>query len=304
MKSNITASIQDRLKNLSKNRKEEYNYVLNRYGAERLLYRLSQSPCRREYILKGATLFKIWSGEEHRPTRDLDFLSFGSHKNIDIEHIFRELCLIECQEDGVIFLPASVKGEIIKQDQQYEGVRIKLMGKLGSHSSHMQIDIGFGDVVTPDAKEEVINTILGMPEPVLKIYPRETVIAEKFQAIVDLGIINSRLKDFYDIWYLCKSYEFCGDLLYQAIKNTFERRKTSIPMKEPLAFTAEFIEDPEKQRQWIAFLKKLNKDDRQPRFDEIVTTIKDFLIPPCIAITQDIGFDKVWNVTGYWHLHK
>ncbi|WP_414552540.1 nucleotidyl transferase AbiEii/AbiGii toxin family protein [Anabaena sp. CCY 0017] len=297
---NIAASIRDKLLNLSRKRGEQYNYLLTLYVGERLLYRLSQSPNQQQYILKGATLFKVWNGEPHRATKDLDFLSFGNNEVKHIEKVFQEISLIECEEDGIIFLPESIKAQVIKEDQQYEGVRVNITGKLGTNLCKLQVDIGFGDVVTPDAQEEVIDTILDVPKPKLKTYPRETVIAEKFQAMVDLGIKNSRIKDFYDIWFLCKDFEFQGDLLSQAIKNTFTRRKTEIPIKVPLALTPEFTNDPEKRKLWIAFLKKVKIGEPQLTFDEVVTFIKSFIMPPCMASAQNKSFEKVWNVAGYW----
>jgi len=299
---NIAASIRDRLLNLSKKRGENYNYLLTLYVGERLLYRLSQSPYQQQYILKGATLFKVWNGEPHRATKDLDFLSFGNNEVKYIEKVFQEICLIECEQDGIIFLPESSKIQVIKEDQQYEGVRVEITGKLGTNLCKLQVDIGFGDAVTPDAQEKEIDTILDAPKPILKIYPRETAIAEKFQAMVSLGIINSRMKDFYDIWFLCqdKDFKFHGDLLCQAIENTFNRRKTEIPIKEPLAFTQEFTNDPDKQKQWTAFLKKSNIGEPQLKLDDVVAVIKNFIMPLCIASTKNESFNKVWNVEGYW----
>jgi predicted nucleotidyltransferase component of viral defense system len=298
----IAASIRSRLLNESKKRGETFDQLLTLYVGERLLYRLSQSPYQKQYILKGATLFKVWNGEPHRATNDLDFLSFGNNEVEHIKKVFQEICLIECEEDGIIFVPESIEAEVIKEDQQYKGVRVTIKGKLATipRPCKLQVDIGFGDAVTPKAKEEVIDTILDVPKPKLIIYPRETVIAEKFQAMVDLGIKNSRLKDFYDIWFLCKDFEFQGDLLCQAIGNTFERRKTKIPIKEPLALTQEFTNDPNKQKQWTAFLNKIKKGNPQLTFDEVVTVIKIFIMPPCIAYVKNENFDKVWNVGGFW----
>ncbi|MBE9249657.1 nucleotidyl transferase AbiEii/AbiGii toxin family protein [Dolichospermum sp. LEGE 00240] len=298
---NIAASIRSRLLNLSKERREDYNYLLILYLGERLLYRLSKSRYQQQFILKGATLFKVWNGEPHRATKDLDFLSSGNNEVEYIEKVFQEICLINCEEDGIIFLSESIKAQVIKEDQQYEGVRVEIIGKLGTNQCKLQVDIGFGDVVTPNPQEELINTILlDTPKPKLIIYPRETVIAEKFQAMVDLGIINSRMKDFYDIWFLCKDFEFQGDLFCQAIGNTFKRRKTEIPIKEPLAFTQEFTNNPQKSKEWAAFLNKIKKGNPQLTFDEVVTVIKSFIMPPCIASAKDEKFDKVWNVGGFW----
>jgi predicted nucleotidyltransferase component of viral defense system len=297
---NIAASIQSKLLTLSRKRGEDYNYLLTRYFGERLLYRLSQSQYQEQYILKGATLFKVWNGEPHRATKDLDLLCFGNNEVEYIEKIYKEICSLHCEEDGIIFLPESVTGEVIKEDQEYEGIRIKLKGKLGKIEIPIQVDIGFGDAVTPDAEEVEIEPILDTPKPRLRIYPRETVIAEKFQAMVSLGIRNSRIKDFYDIWFLSKNYEFQGYLLCQALKKTFERRKTEIPMKEPLALTQEFVNDSDKQKQWQAFLSKSRIRLTPNSFGEVINEIQNFIMPPCLAAAQNKKFDKLWITSGDW----
>ncbi|MBD2569492.1 nucleotidyl transferase AbiEii/AbiGii toxin family protein [Anabaena lutea] len=297
---NIAASIQAKLLTLSKKIGEDYNYLLTRYVGERLLYRLSQSPYQKQYILKGATLFKVWHGEPHRATKDLDLLCFGNNEIEYLVNIYQEICTIHCEEDGIIFLSESVTGELIKEDQEYEGVRIKLKGKLVKIEITIQVDIGFGDAVTPDAEEVDIEPILDIPKPRLRIYPRETVIAEKFQAMVSLGISNSRMKDFYDIWFLCKNFEFQGNLLRQALNNTFDRRKTEIPVKEPLALTEEFFNDSNKQKQWQAFKKKLKIEQTPNSFSELINEIKNFIMPPCLAAAQNENFDKIWTISSFW----
>ncbi|MBD2293123.1 nucleotidyl transferase AbiEii/AbiGii toxin family protein [Anabaena sphaerica FACHB-251] len=297
---NIAASIQAKLLNLSKTRGEDYNYLLTRYFGERLLYRLSQSPYQAQYILKGATLFKVWNGEPHRATKDLDLLCFGNNEIEYLVNVYKEICTIHCEEDGITFLPESVRGELIKEAQEYEGVRIKLKGQLVKIEIAIQVDIGFGDAVTPDAEEVEIEPILNTPKPRLRIYPRETVIAEKFQAMVSLGISNSRIKDFYDIWFLCKNFEFQGNLLSQAINNTFHRRKTEIPVKEPLALSEEFVNDSNKQQQWQAFKKKLKIEQTPNSFGELINEIQKFIMPPSVASAQNENFDKIWSISGYW----
>lgn len=297
---NIAASIRTKLLNLSKTRKEDYNFLVIRYVGERLLYRLSQSQYQQQYILKGATVFQVWNGEPHRATKDLDLLCFGNNKIEYIENIFKEICSIRCEEDGIIFLPESIRGEVIKEDQDYEGIRIKLKGKLFEQEITVQVDIGFGDAVTPEAEEVEIESILDAPKPRLRIYPRETVVAEKFQAMVSLGISNSRIKDFYDIWFLAKNFEFKGDSLRQALKNTFDRRKTEIPVKEPLALTKDFFNDSDKQKQWQAFLNTKKIGHTPNSFDEIINEIKDFIMPPCLAAAQNENFEKLWIRSGNW----
>jgi predicted nucleotidyltransferase component of viral defense system len=297
---NVPASIRSKLLQLSKQRGEDFNYLLIRYGSERLLYRLSQSPYQRQFILKGATLFRVWNGEPHRATKDLDLLSFGANDVPSLMEIFKEICCQQYEQDGISFQEGTVTGEKIKQDQEYEGVRINLLAMLDSTKISIQVDIGFGDVVTPLPEDALLASILDLPSPRLQIYPRETVVAEKFQAMVALGISNSRLKDFYDIWFLCHNFEFQGNLLSQAIKATFERRKTSLPTIVPLALTAEFAEDKNKKKQWQAFLNKGQLKSEHKQLTEVTDTIKEFIMPPCLAATKDETFNQRWYPSSCW----
>jgi predicted nucleotidyltransferase component of viral defense system len=299
---NIPASIRSQLLHLSKQRGEDFNYLLMRYGSDRLLYRLSQSPYQRQFILKGATLFRVWNGEPHRATKDLDLLSFGANDVSSLMEIFKEICRQKYEQDGISFHEETVRGEKIKEEQEYEGVRINLQAKLDSTKISIQVDIGFGDAVTPLPEEALLPSILDLPAPRLQIYPRETVVAEKFQAVVALGISNSRLKDFYDIWFLCQSFEFQGNLLSQAIRATFERRKTSLPTIEPLALTAEFAEDINKKKQWQAFLNRGQLKSEHKDLMEVTKIIKEFIMPPCLAATKDETFNQRWHPSSCWQV--
>lgn len=298
--SNVPASIKARLLQLSKQRREDFNYLLTQYAADRLLYRLSQSIYKHQFILKGASLFRVWHGEPHRATKDLDLLSHGENEIYYLEKVFTEICCIPFDSDGIVFEQETVKGEKIKEEQEYEGVRIKLTGKLALINIQVQIDIGFGDAVTPKALEAELPTVLNLPAPRLLVYPRETVIAEKFQAMVDLGITNSRLKDFYDIWFLCQKFEFQGNILCEAIKNTFNRRKTALPTTLPFALSSEFALDMVKQKQWKAFVDKGQLKTEQISLVEVITIIREFLMPPCLAASQEEAFDKIWIPSTYW----
>jgi predicted nucleotidyltransferase component of viral defense system len=208
-KKNIAASVRAKLKNKAKERQVEFQNLLVRFGNERLLYRLSQSEYQKSFMLKGASLFTIWTGEPHRPTKDMDLLGFGKNDIPTLENIFREICAID-GEDGLEFFAESIKGAEIRAEKTYQGVRITMLASLDGARIPLQIDIGFGDAVTPTAKTETIETILDLPKPQLRIYPKETVIAEKFEAMVKLGIGNSRMKDFWDVQFLIKNFEFEG----------------------------------------------------------------------------------------------
>jgi len=301
--SNITQSIKDKLRNYATEQKESFDYVLTRYASQRLLYRLSKSDYKKQFILKGATLFSVWNkGQTHRATKDLDLLGFGNNEVDKLIEIFKKICCQECQEDGLIFFPESIEGKKIKEGEEYEGVSFSLRGKLGSARVQVLVDIGFGDAVTPPAVEREIETFLflNLPLPSLLIYPPETVIAEKFQVMVSLSIMNSRVKDFYDIWYLSKTFEFHGDLLCEALKATFKRRNTQLPEIVPPALTDEFAQDPNKQTQWTAFVNKT-----QPKltisWSEIIADLIIFIMPPSSTAAQQKEFNQNWCPEKTWY---
>ena len=253
---NLSASILDRLLTLAKQRGDDYNLVLNRFALERLLCRLSTSAHADSFLLKGALLFALWYDDPHRPTRDADLLGFGQD---DAEHliaVFRDVAAMS-MEDGIVFDVASVRADAIREDNTYGGTRINLVARIGSARCSLQIDVGFGDAVTPEAQTVVFPTLLNdFPAPTLRVYPVYTVIAEKYQAMVMLGMANSRMKDFYDLAVIARRTELDGATLAGAIAATFARRSTALPTVRPLALTSQFSEDETKRRQWQAFLNK------------------------------------------------
>lgn len=303
MTPNIAASVRQKLLDLSKQRQEDFLGLLTRYTLERLLYRLHQSEQRDRFILKGAMLFTLWSQEPHRATRDLDLLCYGDHSVNYLEQIFQAICQTPVTDDGLDFQADTIQGELIKERQEYEGVRIKLTAVLTGTKIRIpiQVDIGFGDAVVPSVEQTQFPVILDrFPAPILRTYPRETVIAEKFQAMVNLGIANSRMKDFYDLWYLSQHFTFHGPLLSQAIQATFERRRTALPSATPLALTAEFFEDKAKQTQWKAFVRKGQLFGGQDSFANVVTHLQEFLMPPTLALIQAKPFESHWSPGGPW----
>lgn len=253
---NISASVRARLLNLAKAQGEEFQNTLTRFGIERILYRLSQSEHNDTFVLKGASLFAFWTGKIHRPTQDIDLLGRGSTDPERLRAIFESVCEQPVADDGLRFLTDTIQVTNVREDEQYDGNRITLMAMLGNSRIPIQIDIGFGDTIIPPPVKVEYPTLLDMPSPHLFVYPRETVIAEKFEAMADLGIGNSRMKDFYDIWYLAKQFDFDSASLARAIDSTFERRRTHLPTSPPLALTSEFATDSAKQTQWNAFIKK------------------------------------------------
>jgi predicted nucleotidyltransferase component of viral defense system len=300
----LAASIRQRLLNYAQAQGEDFNLVLTRYAIERFLYRLEQSEVAERFILKGAMLFILWSNEPHRTTKDLDLLCRGDNSIAELEQVFRELCVLEVQADGLDFTAATVKGELIKADREYPGVRIRLRAFImGTPTQiNLQIDVGFGDVVTPSPQLMRLPVLLAdLPAPELYSYNKETAIAEKFEAMVTLGMGNTRMKDFYDLWYLAEHFTFEGELLSRAIVATFNRRRTKLPTDVPLALTAEFATDEVKQKQWRAFIRKgkLQSNDRD--LTQVVSLLYDFLMPVVAEIVEGGEFCQVWSPDLQWH---
>jgi len=279
---NTAASIRARLLALAQSKGEDYQRVLGRYAVERFLYRLGQSPYRDKFALKGATLFTLWTGHTHRPTKDLDLLGRGSSSAIaEVEMTIRAICEIQ-DEDGIMFRRESIEGARIKEDDEYNGVRIKLFAELAGARIPMQIDIGFGDAVYPEPELASFPVLLPMEAPLIRAYPRESAVAEKFHAMVVLDIRNSRMKDFYDVWLMASTWTFEMASLRSAILGSFERRGSPIPTEVPFALTDDFLNDSRKKQQWSAFVNRLNPGEKAPPLEEVGTVLRAFLVP-CIS---------------------
>jgi predicted nucleotidyltransferase component of viral defense system len=250
---NIGASVRARLLNLAKQRNQPFDLLLTRYTLERLLYRLSSSKYRERFVLKGAMLMTSWVDDPYRPTRDLDLLGFGDSDPDAIIGAFREICALK-GDDAVVFDIGGLTVDRIRDEAEYGGLRIKTTAIVDGAKVRVLVDIGFGDAIEPGLTEIELPVLLDQPAPRLRAYPYETVVAEKFQAMVRLGRANSRMKDFYDIWILAQSCDFDGDRLARAILATFARRTTEIPAEPPDALTPAFVQDKTKQQQWTAFL--------------------------------------------------
>lgn len=256
MRKNLGASVRARLLKHARAQETEFGLVLTRFALERLLYRLGSSRHREQFLLKGALLFDLWFDLPHRPTRDADFLKFGAHDAPALEAIFREICAIDVA-DGIVFDPHSVRAQQIRNQADYGGIRVTLIGSLDGARCPVQADVGFGDVVTPAPEQADYPVLLDdLPQPSLLVYPRATVIAEKFEAIVSLGIANSRMKDFFDLWVLSRDAGFDVAIARHALAATFERRGTALPATTPVGLSTEFGSDPLKQTQWRAFLER------------------------------------------------
>ncbi len=298
---NVAASVRQRLLDQARSKRVDFNLLLTRYGLERFLYRLGCSEYRERFILKGAMLFPLWGVVSYRSTRDVDLLGYGESEIAALVEVFRMICQTEVADDGVIFDPASVQAEDIRDQMEYGGTRIKLNADLAGARIHLQVDIGFGDVVTPAATSADYPTVLDQPAPHVRVYPRETVVAEKFQAMVHLGIANSRMKDFHDLWVIGSQFNFDGETLTSALIRTFERRNTPLPNSLPLALTPEFFLDDQKMRQWKAFLNRAGLG-MQPELSEVAAFIADFVMPLIEKCSRGEAFDGSWQAGGPWQL--
>lgn len=277
---------------------ENLTFVLERFAAQRLLYRLSVSEHRNRFVLKGAALLAIWSEKPYRATRDIDLLGWGENSAAGLRGVFLDLCGVQAQ-DGLVFDPESLKVEEIRESQEYGGFRVKLRAYLGEAWVNVQVDIGFGDAVTPEAVEVEYPSMLDLPPAKLRAYPRETVVAEKLEAMVRLGLINSRMKDFSDLHYLSAEFAFDGRLLCAAVKATFARRQTILPEGVPVALTERFHGDAVTRRRWSGFLNTARmKDDIS--LTDVCTGLTEFIVPVLASVASGEDFEQTWPPGGPW----
>jgi len=294
---NVAASVRQRLLNEAKRRGESFDYIASLFARERFLARLSLSPHRDRLTLKGATVFAVWL-VAHRPTRDLDFLGSGDFEPLSAIAIIRDIVGVAVEDDGLEFEAGSVSANPIRDPEEYHGVRIHLDAVLDTARIRLQIDIGVGDVVTPPASLATLPSILSdFSRPRVKVYPPETMVAEKLHAMVRLGIANSRMKDFFDVYVLAHTRDFDESLLTKAVTRTFKRRRTVIP-EEPFALTAEFFSDASKQAQWRAFLTKSGME-APVAFTEVGGNLRAFLAPVLTSARSGVTRARRWSA-GAW----
>ena len=296
---NLPASIRQRLLQVAQASNRPFQEVLQYYAMERFLLRLSVSPHVERFILKGALMMTAWGASATRPTRDIDLLGYLPNQVESLVEIIREVCRQEVEPDALHFDPATVIGIVIKEDADYEGVRVTFRGSLQNMPIPMQIDIGFGDIVFPAPTITEYPVILNHARPKLRGYSRETTVAEKFEAMVKLGLLNSRMKDFFDIWLLSRQFDFDGATLAEAIQKTFSNRGTKITA-EPTAFSAEFATDAGKVSQWQAFVRKLRWYGESQDLDGVCKQIAKFLSPPAAAALEGQPFRRLWRNAGPW----
>lgn len=297
---NVAASVFARLRNLARDRNVDMQYMLRRYAIERLLARLAASPHRDRFVLKGAMLFTAWLEDPFRPTQDLDLLGQGDPSVNAVNAAFADVCRIAIDMDALTFDTAALRAEEIREEQRYGGVRVRTAAMLGRTRIPVQIDVGFGDVITPAAQDLEFPPLLFETGPRLRAYPKETVIAEKLQAIIALGRANSRMKDFYDLLALSRLFDFEGEVLAAAIGATFSRRDTPLPDGVPDALTRAFADDATKVAQWTAFTAREPLLLAAPTLAATIDEIGDFALPPLTALRTGAQLRRFWRAGGPW----
>lgn len=296
---NIAASVRARLAQNAKETGRPFQEVLQYFAMERFLYRLARSSHSEKFVLKGALMFLAWRAPTSRPTKDIDFLARMPNDVDSVAQVVRDICLAEVEPDGLIFDADSVEGRVIKEDADYEGVRVTFRASLENARIAMQVDVGFGDVVVPSAAMTEYPGLLDFEPPTLYGYSRETAMAEKFEAMVKLGPLNSRMKDFFDLWLLPRQFDFEGPTLAEAMRRTFSRRGTSLTA-EPYALTHEFATDATKQTQWQGFRRKSRLDLAPEQFEDVTNAVAAFLKPVAEAVESGVSFESRWQAPGPW----
>ena len=296
---NIAASVRQRLLMKARETRRPFSELLQYFAMERFLYRLSKSRYADNFVLKGALMLTVWKAPLTRPTIDIDLLGRIENSIEIIVEVTREICRQGVEPDGIDFDIATVEAERIAEDANYEGIRVRFRGSLDTARFIIQLDIGFGDIVIPSPEPTNYPTLLDLPAPQLRGYSRESTIAEKFEAMVKLGILNSRMKDFYDIWLILRHFNFEGPTLAEAILKTFSTRGTDV-QSEPIALTNTFAEDPAKAAQWRGFIRKNRLENVPQNLLEVVTAIAAFLTPIVEELAAGRVFKATWKAPGPW----
>jgi len=296
---NIPASVHQRLLAKARESSRPFNELLQHFAIERFLYRLSKSPQAGRFILKGALMLSAWSGSMSRPTMDIDLSGKIENDPATLAAAMKEACRMAVAPDGMSFNAETVTAARIMEDAGYQGVRVRVQGNLGNARISLQVDIGFGDVIVPGSSKITYPVLLDFPPPELNGYSMESTIAEKFHAMVQRGVLNSRMKDFHDIWMLSRSFDFQGVMLARAVEKTFANRNTPVPTA-PAVFDPSFVQDKGKNVQWIGFIRKSRLSGAPDSFADIVAGVNIFLEPIKTALFEQRMFRCLWKAPGPW----
>lgn len=296
---NVAASVRQRLLNVARASGRPFNDVLQRFAMERFLYRLAKSEHGDRFVLKGALMMVVWEVPTLRPTLDIDLLGQLDNEVEVLVEVARDVCRQEVEPDGMSFDVASLEAGRIAEDAEYAGVRVRFLATLGTARVHMQLDVGFGDAVFPAPVSAAYPTLLDLPAPVVRGYTRESIIAEKLHAMVKRGLLNSRVRDYFDIWLLSCQFEFDGLTLVEAIRVTFDRRRTAI-QTGPVGLTDAFAAEPGRRAQWQAFLRKGRFTDVPTDLHQVVERVASFLLPVLRGVQSGDLLNARWSVEGRW----
>lgn len=297
---NVAASVRQRLLNLSKEKNEDFTLTLVQYVAERFLYRLSKSSHAEHFILKGALLLATRVGRRYRPTRDIDFLEYGEASQGALARAVEDIASIRVEDDGLLFDLKTLEIDEIREHQEYGGLRVSMNVMLERARIPLQIDVAYGDAVVPAAMDLEYPTLLGGATPRVRAYPIETVVAEKSEAIVKLGMANSRMKDYYDLWLIAATFTFDGQVLTRAFVATFERRRTGLPSNGPVGLTDEFAQAADNVKRWRGFLEANGLDDAPKELPRVVDAVGNLILPPLRAAAARSLFEQRWSPDTNW----
>lgn len=297
---NMSASVRARLLNLSKSTGQDFQALVLRYTVERFLVRLAMSTHVDRFVLKGAMLYVTWKLDEKRGTMDLDLLGIGSPDPTPLAEIIGSICAIETEDDGLTFDRKTVVASAIREDAVYDGVRVVVQVHLGTMPVRFQIDVGFGDAIVPDPLLAEFPALLSERGPMVMAYPRETVIAEKLHAIVLLGMANSRMKDYFDLWMLCHTFSFEWGVLHEAVESTFRRRQTPLPGGEPIGLSEEFASNESKRLQWAGFVKRQRSAIEPPDLPSVIGALHRFLLPVIASDSKAKHARENWDPRDGW----
>ena len=295
----LVVSIHDRLLNKAKAENRSFNELLQYYSMERFLYRVSRSPHRDKFVLKGGLMLKLWEASFARPTLDIDLLGKLENREDLITKTIATVCNQAAVPDGMVYDADTMKVERITEDAYFQGLRVRLQGYLGPSRVMLQLDIGYGDPVLPAPEVVIYPTLLDLPAPQLLGYSKESTIAEKLEAMISLGMLNSRMKDYYDLWYLSRHFSFSGEMLAAAIRSTFEHRGTVLSA-DPSILSQQFAEESSKVILWRAFRDRTRLEDAPENLADVLEVLRAFLLPILEHIVNGHAFSQLWNSSIGW----